>query len=74
MRVLSVEECRAFLEAAKNCEHYALFALAITTGMGRANTLGLKWSSVDWQRGALSVSRTLHWMKKEWIFGETKRK
>lgn len=74
MQALSVEQCRALLKAAKNDEHYAVFALAITTGMRPSEYLALKWSDVDWQRGAISVSRTLQRINKEWIFGETKRK
>ena len=74
MRVLSVEQCRAFLNASKNREHHALFAIAITTGMRPSEYLALKWSDLDWQGGTISVSRTLHRIKKEWAFGETKRK
>ena len=33
MAVLNVEQCRDFLTAAKSSQHYAVFALAITTGM-----------------------------------------
>lgn len=74
MAVLNVEQCRDFLAAAKSSQHYAVFALAITTGLRPSEYLGLKWSDVDWQRGAISVSRTLQRVGDEWTFDETKRK
>ena len=56
MEALSVEECRRFLSVAEKSEWYALFALALTTGMRSSEYLALKWSDIDWQRGAVSVS------------------
>jgi integrase len=59
MEALSVEECRRFLSVAEESQWYALFALALTTGMRPSEYLALKWSDLDWQRGAVSVSRTM---------------
>ena len=59
MEALSVEECRRFLSVAEESEWYPLFALALTTGMRPSEYLALKWSDLDWQRGAASVSRTI---------------
>jgi integrase len=71
---LSVEECRRFLEVAEESERYALFALALTTGMRPSEYLALKWSDIDWQRGAVSVSRTIQVSASTWAFDDTKRK
>jgi integrase len=57
MRALSVEECRQFLEAARGSEWFALFALALTTGMRPSEYLALQRSDTDWQRGTVSVCR-----------------
>jgi integrase len=35
---------------------------------------GLKWSDIDWQRGAASVCRTIQHSKAGWLFDDTKRK
>ena len=59
MEALSVQECRRFLLVAEESEWHALFALALTTGMRPSEYLALKWSDIDWQRGAASVSRTI---------------
>jgi integrase len=74
MDALSVEECRRFLSVAKESEWYPLFALALTTGMRPSEYLALKWSDIDWQRGAASVSRTIQVSGSAWAFDDTKRK
>jgi integrase len=68
MDALSVEECRRFLSVAKESEWYALFALALTTGMRPSEYLALKWSDIDWQRGAASVCRTIQTSVSGWTF------
>lgn len=45
----------AFLAVANNDEYQALWQLAIETGMRRGELLGLKWSSVRLDQGALTV-------------------
>ena len=74
MEALSVEECRRFLAVAQETELFALFALALTTGMRPSEYLALKWSDIDWQRGAASVCRTIQHSKAGWLFDDTKRK
>lgn len=74
MEALSVEECRRFFTAARESEWFSLFALALTTGMRPSEYLALKWTDIDWQRGAASVSRTTQMSMSGWTFYNTKRK
>ena len=74
MEALSVEECRRFLAGARETEWFALYALALTTGMRPSEYLALKWGDIDWQRGAASVCRTIQHSKAGWLFDDTKRK
>jgi integrase len=74
MEALSVDECKRFLAVAKETEWFALYALALTTGMRPSEYLALKWSDIDWQRGAASVCRTIQHSKEGWHFDDTKRK
>jgi integrase len=74
MEALSVDECRRFLSVAEESEWYALFALALTTGMRPSEYLALRWSDIDWKRGAVSVSRTIQVSGSAWAFDDTKRK
>lgn len=55
-------------------EWYALFALALTTGMRPSEYLALKWSDFDWHRGTASVCRTIQTSSAAWAFYDTKRK
>ena len=59
MDALCVEECRQFLAVAAESKWFALFALALTTGMRPSEYLALKCSHIEWLRGTASVSRTI---------------
>jgi integrase len=59
MEALGVEECRRLLTVARESEWYALFALALTTGMRPSEYLALKWSDIDWHLGVASVVRRM---------------
>ncbi len=52
-----------FLEAAKPSRYYALFYLALATGMRCGELLGLTWEDVDFAEGTVHVLRTLAWVK-----------
>jgi integrase len=74
MEALSVEECKRFLAVAKDSRWFALSALALTSGMRPSEYLALKWSDIDWHRGAASVCRTIQVSPSGWEFYDTKRK
>jgi len=57
MNVLDTNQVAQFLVAAQNSPHYALFHLAITTGMRIGELLGLKWIDVQWNAGVIHVQR-----------------
>lgn len=59
MEALSIEECKRFLAVAKESKWFALFALALTSGMRPSEYLALKWSDIDGQRRTASVCRTI---------------
>ena len=59
MRILDVEQAQVLLKAAEGHRLEALFHLAITTGLRQGDLLGLKWSDLDWDTGALQIQRQL---------------
>lgn len=73
MRVLSADHSRAFLSAALKTHYGPVFAVALTTGMRPSEYLALKWQDIDWDRGTVSVVRTLERSAGCWRFAETKR-
>ena len=58
-RVWTGEEVLRFLAVAQTDRIYALWYLAVTTGMRRGELLGLRWEDVDWHKRCLRVERTL---------------
>ena len=52
-------EANRFLLAARDDRLYALFHLAIVTGMRQMELLGLKWQDLDWTQGTIHVDRQL---------------
>jgi integrase len=73
MRVLGAEQSRIFLSAALKTHYGTVFAIALTTGMRPSEYLALKWQDIDWDRGTVSVVRTLERAAGLWRFAETKR-
>ncbi len=59
MMYFTREETAKFLDAAKTDRLYALFHLAIETGMRPEEYLGLQWQDVDFDQKSLSVRRAL---------------
>jgi integrase len=56
---LSATQARTFLDAAQGDRFEALYVLALTTGMGLGELLGLRWRDVDLAAGMLQVHHTL---------------
>ena len=73
MSVLTAEQSRIFLSAALKTHCGPVFAVALTTGMRPSEYLALKWQDIDWDRGTVSVVRTLERSAGGWRFAETKR-
>lgn len=61
MKALNPQEAARFLEAAKDDRLFALFVLAVTTGLRLGELLGLKWGDVDMTEGMVQVQRSLQW-------------
>jgi len=59
IEVLDAEEVKRFLDLAEGDRYWALYVLAMTTGMRSGELLGLKWQDVDLEKGKLHVRRTL---------------
>jgi len=60
MRTMNESDIHIFLEFAKSTPYYALFFMALFTGMRRSELLALRWSDVDLILCQLYVTRALH--------------
>jgi integrase len=59
MLVFSGEQARLYLAATKVYRLHALFVVALGSGLRQGELLGLDWSDIDFERGTLSVKRTV---------------
>ena len=59
MQPLDTGQVRRFLIAAAEDRFYALYCLAVTTGMRQSELLGLAWVDVDLDRASLAVRQQL---------------
>ena len=73
IRVWTMPQAQAFLNKALVSEYGLIFALGMTTGMRPSEYLALFWKDIDWERGTVSIVRTLQKIGGRWIFAETKR-
>jgi integrase len=69
---LTADQIGAFLSASKGHRLYALFALAIGTGMRQGELLGLRWDDLDLDAGTVTVNRSLAQIKNEFVLKEPK--
>ncbi|MFC1913133.1 tyrosine-type recombinase/integrase [Chloroflexota bacterium] len=63
INTLNEHDLNSFLESAKKTPYYALFYIALFTGMRRSEILALKWSDVDLMLEQISVNRTMHHLR-----------
>ena len=59
VRVLSLDEARRLLDAAKGDRFEALYTVALGLGLRQGEALGLRWDDVDFTEGTLHVRRSL---------------
>jgi len=60
VQVLTAEQANALLVAAREDRFYALYVLAVTTGLRQGELLGLQWDNIDLAGAVLRVRHALH--------------
>jgi integrase len=71
-QALAIEDVKRLLTAAKGTRLYALYVLAATLGLRRAELLGLRWADLDLEAATLRVSQTVQRVNGELTVDETK--
>ena len=73
IQTMNESDIHIFLELAKSTPYYAIFYLALFTGMRRSELLALRWCDIDLLRCQVSVTRTIHQLHNgDIIFSQTK--
>ncbi len=71
--LLTPDEIKRFLQEASNSRMFALFVMAITTGMRRGELFGLKWDDFDFQSATVSLQRGVADVRGHVFVGDLKR-
>ena len=72
-QVLTKDELETFMKLIENDEvWYDFFYTEIITGMRQGEICGLRWEDFDEANGTLRVARSVDFVKKELVIGETK--
>jgi len=74
---LNIEEVKKLLQVGeeKNDKNYALYYLAIVTGMRQGELLGLQWRNLDLEKGIIKVVQNLKRLPNgKLVFGKPKTK
>jgi len=77
--VWTPEQVDEFLNYSKDKNIWTYFPMAITvmTGLRRSEVLGLKWEDIDFSRGVINLSRTVHEIARQEFpviqFGKTQK-
>lgn len=72
MQTLDLEGVAKLLNAAAEDRLYALYLMAVTTGMRQGELLGLRWQDVDLAAGTVMIRQTLQWLDDGPVFQEPK--
>lgn len=59
IKVLTMDQQNSFIAAIKGHDLEVLFLVALSTGLRLGEILGLKWCDIDFDKGTLTVNRTL---------------
>jgi integrase len=65
MKIFTPDQVSRFLAFSKNSRYFALYFIAITTGMRLGELLGLKWGDFDWAAKTVHIQR-----QKQYIPGQ----
>lgn len=75
-QVWTVEQVRRFMGVSQESDSRYAPALVVTLALGLrvGELLGLRWDSVDWERGQVTVDRALVWVGGRAVWGSPKSK
>lgn len=75
-RVLTIQEQKAFLDAAFGTSNYNQFSFLLQTGLRTGEMIGLKWEDIDFDGKVIHIRRTMEYRYSvgEWRIGPPKSK
>ena len=58
-KVWTVEQAQTFLKAVKGHRWEGVYLIALCLGARRGEILGMEWENVNWQRGTITIEKTI---------------
>ncbi len=62
-RALTEQECNRLLDVLAGHRLFMLYKTAIATGMRESELIGLQWAMIDWERGEITLTSQLEWLR-----------
>ena len=72
IRPWTVDEAKRFLAASKPDPLYAAFVVLVLCGLRRGEVLGLRWTDIDFDAGAIHVHQQIQRIRGELVLGPVK--
>lgn len=72
MKCWTSAEVKRFLHANRSDPYYALYDLALNSGMRKGELFGLQWGDINFEDGFVTVSRSLKYRGGEFVLKEPK--
>jgi integrase len=72
MLFMTPPQAKQFLEVAKSIPCFALYAMAIGTGLRQGELFALSWADIDFSKGTVDVRRSLSQVKQKFFLKEPK--
>ncbi len=66
-RLWTLEEARRFLVATRESPFWPWWAFSLATGLRPGEAGALRWRDVDWERGVVTVSRSVQRLAGKWV-------
>lgn len=74
IKILTPEAMQKLLFQAQIEGFYEMFMLDLATGLRRGEVVGLQWKNVDFEKGTLSITKQIRYVKKKLVIAPPKTK
>ena len=74
IKILTPEAMQKLLFQAQKEDFYEMFVLDLATGLRRGEVVGLQWKDVDFEKGTLSITKQIRYVKKKLVIAPPKTK
>ena len=74
IKILTPEAMQKLLFQAQKEDFYEMFVLDLATGLRRGEVVGLQWKDVDFEKGTLSITKQIRYVKGKLVIAPPKTK